>query len=192
MIKPPKTLIFLGPQGSGKGTQARLLAEKFGYRLIEAGELLRTIAKENNELGRKVKMTIDAGNLVEPWLITDVIKKRLSELSSDEAVIIDGYPRTVKQFELFQKLVSESGREDYLTLYFDITDFEALKRLGLRAEKEGRADDTKEAIKKRLSWSRGEVDPVVSKMEGAGKLSRIDGMPSIEEIHREVLERLGL
>jgi len=95
------TLIFLGPQGSGKGTQAKLLVDKFGYHFIEAGASLRVIAKEDTDLGRKVKQTIDGGNLVEPQLVTEVIADQLSKLDSRAKVIIDGYPRTRKQYELF-------------------------------------------------------------------------------------------
>lgn len=188
----PKTLVFLGPQGSGKDTQAKLLAEKFGYNFIDTGTSLREIAKEDSELGRKVKTTIDGGRLVEPGLATEVINTQLAKLQAHQLVIVSGYPRGVDQYQLLKKTWPDLERGNFQVLYIDITDEEAMKRLLLRAEKENREDDTSEAIRKRLKWSREVVDPMAEKMEEEGKLIRIDGMPSIEEIHSEVLQKLNL
>lgn len=188
----PKTLIFLGPQGSGKGTQAKLLVEKFGYTTYGTGDILRAISQEDSELGRKVKETIDAGHLVDPDLISEVVKEKLSKLDPDKLVIIDGYPRSMKQLRLMKEIMPEMGREGYLVLYFDISEGETLKRLGLRAEKEGRADDAEGAIRKRLEHFRSETLPMVEQMERDGKVIRINGMPSVEEIHSEVLKKLSL
>lgn len=192
MADLPKTLIFLGPQGSGKDTQARLFSEKFGYRFIDMGTTLREIAKQETELGRKIKTTIDAGHMVEPEVATEVVNSKLNKLKSDEKVIVGAYPRGMEQYQLLKQTWPKLGRQDFLAVYIDITDEEALKRLLLRAEKEGRADDTAEAIKNRLSWSRSVVDPMVAELEKAGKLIRINGMPSIEEVHQEVLAKLNL
>ena len=185
-------LIILGPQGSGKDTQADLLAKKFGYKVIDTGTALREIAKEDTSLGRRVKATIDAGQMVEPELATEVIRAYLSELNAGEKVIVVGYPRGIEQYSLLKQTWPKLGRGNFLTVYIDITDEEATKRLMLRAEKEGRADDTLEAIKKRLSWSRAVVDPMVSEMEKEGKLIRIDGAPSVEKVHDEIVKRLEL
>ena len=185
-------VIILGPQGSGKDTQAKLLAEKFGYKVVDTGTALREIAKEDTPLGRKVKAIIDAGHMVEPELATEVIRAYLSELNAGEKVIVVGYPRGIEQHGLLKQTWPKLGRGNFLTVYIDITDEEVIKRLMLRAEKEGRADDTLQAIKKRLAWSRAVVDPMVSEMEKEGKVIRIDGSPSIEKVHEEIVKKLEL
>ena len=188
----PKTLVFLGPQGSGKDTQAKLLAEKFGYHTVDTGTSLREIAKEDSELGRKVKTTIDGGHLVEPDLATEVINTQLANFEADQSVIVIGYPRGVDQYQLLKKTWPGLERDNFQAVYIDITDEEAMKRLLLRAEKENREDDIPEAIEKRLKWSREVVDPMAEKMAEDEKLMRIDGMLSIEEIHQEILKKLNL
>jgi adenylate kinase len=188
----PKTLIFLGPQGSGKDTQARLLADKFGYKIFDTGTILREISREDTELGRRVKTTIDGGNLVDAELASEVIAERLAQLRTEEKVIVVGYPRGMRQYELLKESWAKLGRDEFLAIYVNITDEEAIKRITLRAEKEGRADDALEAVKKRLAWSRSEVDPMVDEMEKEGRVIRIDGMPSIEGIHQDILSQLGV
>jgi adenylate kinase len=104
-------LIILGPQGSGKTTQAELLAKKLGFALFGAGDLLREIAQEDTELGRAVHHTINLeGRLVQPELISQIIKEKVEALPKDRGLILDGYPRTLTQYELFKKFWPETGR----------------------------------------------------------------------------------
>lgn len=187
-----KTLIFLGPQGSGKGTQARLLAERFGYQTYSTGEILRNISKEDSSLGLQVKQTIDAGHLVQPELISEVVLETLCSVPTDEKVIIDGYPRSLAQYELMKQNFPKVGRGRYITVYFDITEDETMQRLQSRAEKEGRADDNEQAIKMRLAHYREETLPMIELMKKESNYIHIDGMPGIEEIHQDVVNKLGL
>ena len=123
-------LIILGPQGSGKTTQAELLAKKLGFALFGAGDLLREIAQEDTELGRAVHHTINLeGRLVQPELISQIIKEKVEALPKDRGLILDGYPRTLTQYELFKKFWPETGRGDYRVVFIELSDEEALKRL---------------------------------------------------------------
>ena len=188
----PRTLIFLGPQGSGKGTQAELLAKGFGYRNYSTGDMLRKIAEEDSELGRKVKSTIDAGHLVGPELVSAAVADLLMKLPPKDPVIIDGYPRSLEQLRLMKELLPKAGRNEYAVLYFDITEAETFKRLGLREKKEGRADDNESSIRKRLEYFRNETMPMITLMEKEGKFIRVNGMPSIARIHQDVIQKLNL
>src|SRR5437016_2497989 len=152
-------LIILGPQGSGKTTQAELLAKTFGFALLGAGDALREIAQEDTELGRKVRQTINVeGRLVEPELISKVIKEKVAAVPKDRGLILDGYPRSLAQYELFRKFWPETGRGDYQLLCIELSDEEAVKRL----TKRGRPDDTPDAIRTRLQSFCTETVPMVS------------------------------
>lgn len=208
----PKNLIFLGPQGSGKGTQAGLLVQKFDFALIEAGKVLRGIAKDDTELGRKVKERIDQGKLVDSETMVQVMKKETFGIPADRGLIFDGYPRNISQYKLMKEFCSEVGRNDFKVLYIHIPEEESIRRLTSRRICENcgrnyivgtvescsecggrliqRHDDYPEAVKSRLTWSSSELLPLVEELKKEGKLIAIDGRPSIEEIHREILEKL--
>ena len=177
-------LIILGPQGSGKTTQAELLAKTFGFALLGAGDALREIAQEDTELGRKIRQTINVeGRLVEPELISKVIKEKVAAVPKDRGLILDGYPRSLTQYELFNKFWPETGRGDYRVIFIDLSDEEAIKRLTRR----GRPDDTPAAIRTRLQSFYAETMPMVRAMEADGKVSHIDGAQPIDEVNRKIV-----
>lgn len=177
-------LIILGPQGSGKTTQAGLLAERFGFALLGAGDALREIAQEDTELGRKVHQTVNVeGHLVEPELISEVIKKRIAAVPKDRGLILDGYPRSLAQYELFSKFWPETGRVSYQAIFIELSDDEALKRLAGRM----RSDDTPAALRNRLHSFYLETMPMIRAMEADGKVLRIDGAAPIDEVHRRIV-----
>jgi len=168
------------------------LAKGFGYRNYSTGDMLRKIAEEDSELGRKVKSTIDAGHLVGPELVSAAVADLLMKLPPKDPVIIDGYPRSLEQLRLMKELLPKAGRNEYAVLYFDITEAETFKRLGLREKKEGRADDNESSIRKRLEYFRNETMPMITLMEKEGKFIRVNGMPSIARIHQDVIQKLNL
>lgn len=192
-MNKPLNLIILGPQGSGKGTQAQLLADKYDLILIGAGDSLREIAKQDNELGRRVHQTINVeGRLVEPELIAEVLQQRLLGLPRDQGVIIEGFPRSLKQYELMRAFWPKLGRGDYKVIFIALAEDEAIKRLLKRAELEKREDDRLEAIKMRLELFNSETLPVVEALEAEDKVIRIDGAPSIEKVNAEIVKKLKL
>ncbi|MBI4049884.1 MAG: nucleoside monophosphate kinase [Candidatus Doudnabacteria bacterium] len=188
-MKGSNNLIILGPQGSGKGTQGELLADKFGYVLIGAGDSLREIAKQDTELGRRVHQTINVeGRLVEPELVAEVFEARLSALPKEQGVIIEGFPRSLKQYELLHNFWPKLGRGDYQVILMELSEEEAVKRLLLRS----RVDDTPEMIRERLALYNSETLPVIEALEAEGKIIRVNGAPSIEEIHADIVKQLNL
>jgi len=203
-------LIILGPQGSGKTTQAELLAKKSGFALFGAGDVLREIAREDSELGRTVHQTVNVeGRLVPPELISDVIKEKVATVPKDRGLILDGYPRSLSQYELFKNFWPQTGRGDYQVVFIEVPDEEAVKRLTRRVEcancgdvyTEGtmekcakcggglvkRPDDTPQAIQTRLQSFYSETIPMIQAMEADGKVVHIDGTPPIDEVHREIV-----
>jgi adenylate kinase len=207
-------LIVLGPQGSGKSTQAELLARTPGFALIGAGDVLREIARENTELGRKVHQTINVeGRLVAPESISEVMKEKIARVPRGQGLILDGYPRSLEQYELFKRFWPETGRGDYRIVLIDVSDDEAVRRLARRmtcdncgatcvegtgktcAECGGslvrRLDDTPPAIRKRLESFDSETMPMIRAMEADGKVLHIDGTPSIDEVHGEILAKIS-
>lgn len=208
-------LIILGPQGSGKGTQANLLAQKFGYKIIGAGESLREIAKQDTELGRLVHQTINVqGRLVDPKLISQVMKEKLSQIAADQPVLIDSYPRSLAQYGFLKEFWPTLQRGDYQVIFLELSDTEAVKRLSTRFICENcgeiyigqgngicvkcggklyqREDDKPEAVKVRLGLFNSETRPMIEEMQREGKVIRIDAAVAIEEVHNNILAKLGL
>ncbi len=140
------TIFIIGPQGSGKGTQARILAEKHNLFYWEMGGVLRSLAKEETPLGKQVKELIESGVLLSDELLLTVVKDRMGIIPADQGVIFDGVPRRIGQAEFLLNFLKEQGRVNMATLFIDLPHEESLNRLLARAEKEGRKDDTKEAI----------------------------------------------
>ena len=207
-------LIILGPQGSGKTTQAELLAKKFGLALFIAGDVLRDIAQVDSELGTTVRRTIVQGHLVQPELISQVIKEKVATVPKDRGLILDGYPRSLIQYELFKKFWPQTDRGDYRAVFVEVSEEEAVKRLTRRVTcincgavySEGaiekcakcggrlvkRSDDTPAAIQTRLQSFYSETMPMIRAMEADGIVLHIDGAPSIDEVHEKIVANLQL
>lgn len=132
--------ILFGIQGSGKGTQGKFLAEKYGMKIFEMGAELRNLAQEQSDLGKKVndpplsgavKSIIEAGHLVPTEIIMEIIENFLSKSSSKQGIIFDGIPRSLEQAEAFDNLMQKLGRE-FVGIYFELSKEEAIKRLATR------------------------------------------------------------
>ena len=136
-------IVLLGPPGSGKGTQAKRLAERFGFLHLSTGDMLREEVKENTELGRQAKGVMEKGELVSDELIVAMIKSRLE--SSGDGVILDGFPRTVTQAEALDRMLTGMSQAIDRALLIHVGDEEVTQRLLGRARIEGRADAMLEA-----------------------------------------------
>jgi adenylate kinase len=177
-----KKIILIGVQGSGKSTQGNLLSEKLGLPYLSTGHIFRTMSQEKTPLGRYIKETMAAGVLIPDDKTIEIVREYLVRPEYSNGYIMDGFPRTVAQAESFKDNLDK-------VIYIKVSDEEAFKRLGLR--KEGREDDTEEAIKKRVESFHISTEPVIEYYREKGLLTEIDGERSIEEIHEEILRNLN-
>lgn len=184
-----KDLILVGIQGSGKGTQGKILREKFGYQIFETGGELRRMAQDESELGQKVKSIIERGDLVPNEIIMEIVEHFLSELTGDTPVIFDGIPRSEPQRQSLEALIEKHGRK-FNVLEIKLSDEESLKRLLDRAEKEGRADDTPEVIAKRIQNFYTHTEPLLNIWREAGRVIAVDGDQAVEGVTESILSRL--
>jgi len=185
-------LVFFGIQGSGKGTQARKLAEGFGYKLFETGAALREIAKTDSDLGRTVKSTIDAGHHLSADIVMDVLRTAVLEHRKETQMIFDGIPRNVDQMVPFEAVLQEAGRE-FRCIELHMDEEAAVKRLLKRAETEGRVDDaSEEPIRRRMQLFHDKTQPIIEMYRKRGLVTDIDGEGEAEEVYERLKGALGL
>jgi adenylate kinase len=184
------TIFIIGPQGSGKGTQARVLAEKHNLFYWEMGAVLRNLATEPTPLGKQVKQLIDSGVLLTDDLLLSVVKERMGTIPLDQGVIFDGVPRRIGQAEFLMDFLRGQGRKNIVTLFIDVPHDESLNRLLLRAEKEGRKDDTREAIEYRLQQYEQDTVPVLDYLRQNSHFITIDGQPPVPEVTASINKAL--
>jgi len=176
-------LILFGPPGSGKGTQAAKLVEKYNLLHISTGDLFRYEIKNKTELGIKAKSIIDKGELVPDEITVGMLRNKVLANPDVEGYIFDGFPRTVPQSEALNQLLSENGEEVTLLLELEVEDQEIINRLLLRAETSGRPDDADESIiKNRLEVYKSETIPVSDFYDKLGKTVRVHGEGSIDDV----------
>lgn len=181
-------LIFLGPPGAGKGTQALMLAQEQQIPHISTGEILRAAVALKTELGQKAQSYMDQGELVPDQLILDLVRDRLSQGDAKAGWILDGFPRTVAQAEFLDNLLSEIHQACDHVINFDVPDEALLARLLSR----GRKDDTEEVIRNRLEVYRAQTAPLIDFYNSRHQLVTIDGDQPIEEITAKLREILNL
>jgi adenylate kinase len=152
----------LGPQGSGKGTQAKRIKAMYGIPHIASGDMIREMKELPTELGRELKAVYDRGDLVSDELMIRLIQDRLSRGDTLGGFILDGFPRTMPQAEALDGLLRELGRELDIVFDLQVADRDVLlQRMLRRAAEEGRSDDTPEAMKRRLELYERETSPLV-------------------------------
>ena len=155
-------MLLLGPQGSGKGTQAKLISKTYGIPQVATGDMIREIKELDTELGRRVKEIYDRGELVDDATIVELIESRLDRGDTIPGFILDGFPRNIAQAEALDELLARLGRDLDVVFELQIPDREVLiERIAKRAAEEGRSDDTPDAIRKRLEIYDRETAPLV-------------------------------
>ncbi|MBL8030084.1 MAG: nucleoside monophosphate kinase [Candidatus Doudnabacteria bacterium] len=186
------TIFFIGPQGSGKGTQAKKLAAKLGFFYWEMGGILREVAAENTTLGKEIKGLIENGVLLPDEKLWEVVTMRLERISKNSGVIFDGIPRRINQAEWLLEYLKNQGREDFTTLFIDVPKEESVKRILERSKKEGRADDTEKLVEKRLKQYYESTLPVVEYLKNNTNFFEIDGRPPVEDVTIEIASAIGV
>jgi adenylate kinase len=183
-------VLLLGPQGSGKGTQANRIAAEYGIPHVASGEILRAEMQAGTELGRRVQDVVDRGDLVSDDLMIELIKTRLVQPDTEAGFVLDGFPRTSPQAEALDEMFGDIGRSFSVVFALQIPDDVAIERLLRRAEIEGRTDDTLEAISRRLETYHRETAPLVEYYRVRGNLVTIHGDRSENEVFAEIQSAL--
>jgi adenylate kinase len=179
-------ILLLGPQGSGKGTQARRISAEYGIPHIATGDMLRAAIAEGTPLGQQVKPILEGGELVPDDLIIEVIRERLEEPDAAAGFVLDGFPRTMGQADALDSVLREIGRELTVVFALQVSDEICIERLLKRARDEQRTDDTPDAIRRRLELYHRETEPLIEHYRTLGVLLTIhaDGKPN--EVFAEI------
>jgi len=176
-------LILFGPPGSGKGTQSEKIVEKFGLIHLSTGNLLRQEIADKTPLGMEAKNFMDKGQLVPDEVVIGMIDSSLEKHAGAKGFLFDGFPRTIAQAEALDKLLALKKTSICKVLALEVTEDELVKRLVKRGETSGRSDDTNEqVIRKRFSVYKNETEPVAEYYKNHGKLEKIHGEGSVDEI----------
>lgn len=212
-------IVILGPQGSGKGTQAEKLAERFKLEHIDMGKFLREVARLDTPLGKEVwHIQNVTKTLVPKRILEEAFTVKLNDLPREKGIVFDGFPRNTDQNDYFETAMREFGRQTDAVIFIKLSKEESLKRISNRwvCEKcksvwimgkdvqseqdpcpncggklSQRTDDTPEGVEKRLEVFKEETLPVVEYYRNKNKLIEIDGAQSIEKVFSDILEKLG-
>ena len=183
-------IVIFGAPGSGKGTQSKMIVERYGFDYISTGDMLRQAISQGSELGRTAKEYIDRGQLVPDDLIVRLIADFLDGKHGSKGVIFDGFPRTLKQAEALKTMLNERGTDIHILLDLQVEDDELVDRLIERGKISGRSDDNPETIKARLDVYHTQTAPLATYYIGEGKHVAIKGLGRIEEIFERIAEAI--
>jgi adenylate kinase len=184
-------VLLFGPQGSGKGTQAKRIAAAHGIPHVSTGDMFRDAIARETPLGLRVKPILESGELVPDDLTVGLIRERLSEPDAQAGFILDGFPRNLTQAEALDALLDELGRPLVAVLELLVPDEVCRERMTRRAAEEGRTDDTPEAIARRLAIYHEETAPLAEYYRAAGTLVGVDGTGTIDEIADRIQDALA-
>lgn len=180
---------IFGPPGAGKGTQAKRISREYDIPHLSTGEVFRAAIKYRTGLGKKIKTYMDSGDLVPDEIVMDLVKEELQKEKYEGGYILDGFPRTVPQAEAFDRLLKSKGKSLTAFLVLEVPEEELVKRILNR--RDGRSDDTEMGVKKRLHVYRKETAPVLNYYRNKGKVEKIDGVGTIDEVFERIKKRLA-
>ena len=179
--------ILFGPPGAGKGTQAKLMVEKFNLHHVSTGDLLRQEIAKGTELGKIAKALIDNGNFVDDSIVEQMIENEIVNNPEVKGFIFDGFPRTVAQAEGLEKMLAKRSQEVTKVISIIISDKLVFERIQHRANIEGRKDDANaEIIQNRINTYHKKTEPLIEFYKNLGKYNEICGEGTIEEIFEKI------
>jgi adenylate kinase len=181
-------ILILGPQGSGKGTQAKRIAVAYGIPHVATGDILREAMAAGTELGLRVRPIYDDGKLVPDDLMVDLIRERLA---GEDSFVLDGFPRTMVQAEALDAMLDEIDKPLDAVILLRVSDEVATGRLEARAREEGRSDDSPEGIRNRLRLYHELTELVVDRYQRAGIEVIVDGEQTMDEVFAEIQDALA-
>ncbi|MFC3072619.1 adenylate kinase [Shinella pollutisoli] len=185
-------LIFLGPPGAGKGTQAKLLTDKHGIPQLSTGDMLRAAVAAGTDVGRRAKAVMDAGQLVSDAIVNEIVSDRIDSPDCAKGFILDGYPRTVPQAEALDSILAGKGIALDAVIELKVDEEALVRRMENRVAEtiaaggSVRSDDNPEAFKRRLAEYREKTAPLSSYYALTGKLKTVDGMANVDAVTAEI------
>jgi adenylate kinase len=180
-------IVLFGPPGSGKGTQATHIIEKYKLIHISTGDLLRSEVEAKTELGLQAKAIMDRGELVSDGIVIGMIRKKLEEHQDGPGFIFDGFPRTVEQARELRKALTDFDERVSVMISLEVPKEELVKRLLKRGKETGRSDDNLETINNRIDVYNKQTLPVAYYYDKMHKYKPVDGVGSVKEIFKRIL-----
>jgi adenylate kinase len=179
--------IFLGAPGSGKGTQADLLARRLEWAHISTGDLLRAAVREGSDLGKKAKSYMDRGELVPDALLLDLMREKLASRPAPKGWVLDGYPRNLVQAQSLSRMIEEmDGVRIGGVLNLNVSNDALVERLKKRAALEKRVDDSEDTVKNRLRVYEEQTAPLIDFYRRQGALREVQGEGAIDEVQERI------
>ena len=186
-----KYYLLFGPPGAGKGTQAKLMVDKYGFHHVSTGDLLRKEIAKGSELGLKAKELIDAGNFVDDSIVVGMIENEINANPQVAGFLFDGFPRTVAQAEILDAMLEKKGEGVDKVISIIISDETVFERIQHRANIEGRKDDADpKTIQNRIDTYHAKTEPLIEYYKPQGKYNEICGIGTVEEIFGKIAELL--
>lgn len=184
-------IVIMGPQGSGKGTQAARLSEHLGVPAISTGDIFRSNIAAGTELGRSAQAYTSRGELVPDEVTNAMVRERLAQPDAADGFLLDGYPRNAGQVTELDRILADLGVTLDAVVQLTADRDQLLQRMRRRAELEGRADDTEDVIARRLDIYEAETAPLARAYAERGLLVSVDGIGQVEEVTDRILGALG-
>jgi adenylate kinase len=190
-MKIKNILILIGPPGSGKGTQGKLLAPVLGYNYLSMGSTLRSYATANTPAAKEVKELIDAGRIIPDTMIKKIFNDAVKSLPQSEGLILDGFPRDIDQVHILDEAFAKYGTQKVKVLFIDVPKAHVIARLTKREGIESRADDDPQVIETRFEEYDRKTHPLLEYFQKQHRLVHINGDQAIEKVHAEILKALS-
>ncbi len=184
-------VLVLGPQGSGKGTQAKRISASHAVPHVSTGDMFRAAIANRSDLGLQVEPILASGELVPDELTIAMIQDRITMPDAAAGFVLDGFPRNLAQADALDAMLNAIGRPLGIVLFFDLDDTTALSRMRGRATEEGRSDDTLEAMARRLVIYHEQTEPLVHRYRSAGTLVPLDATRSADEVFEAICAALN-
>ena len=183
-------IILMGPPGAGKGTQAKVIAERLAIPAVSTGDIFRQNVSHETELGVEAKRYMDAGDYVPDEVTNAMVRERIAEPDAVDGFLLDGYPRTVSQVAELDKMLQEAGHSLDAVVVLTVDKDEVVQRLLKRAHDEGRADDTEEVMRHRQDVYSEQTAPLIEVYAERGLLVEVDGMGEVQDVTARVFDAL--
>lgn len=180
-------VLFMGPPGAGKGTQAALLAARLGIPHISTGDIFRANVAQGTELGQQAQAFMDAGEYVPDTITNAMVRDRLTHEDCRPGFLLDGYPRTLEQVAELDAMLRSAQQKLNVVVELTVDVDEVVKRLVKRAQEQGRSDDTEDVMRRRLEVYAEQTAPLIETYSERGILVRVDGMGSVDEVTERLI-----